>query len=253
MECDWDPAPGQTEDHHIRATQDAQPHCQPPTRVISIGKHLDTSEVRGNVASRVPALVSLMQHDGVSLQRGNVVGGDTEQAVGEPTERPRDGHLVADLRHIGVVRVPVGVALGVNARHLGNEDSVSAGVDIGLEQVYLNPPGLDVAVRLNVFGRLGRNLFLGWLLIDKVLDMGVWARKEEPGLPGVGPFHDVGRAAVHVPALNDLSVAKRMVKSVGRNHDPVTYGRPHGDSPPHTSARPLGRPGSNKQLGAVLR
>ena len=93
------PASGQAEDHDIRAAQSGQLDCQTTSRVMSIGEHLDTSEVGGSVVSGT-CLISRVEDDRVSLQGGDVVGGETEQAVGKPPERPRDRHLVADLRDI---------------------------------------------------------------------------------------------------------------------------------------------------------
>jgi hypothetical protein len=101
-------------------------------------------------------------------------------------------------------------------------------VAVGLEQAYLDVPGLDVALRLDFALRWRFGLRLGGDLSDGVLHLGVRPWEEQARVPRAGPLHNVGRGAVLVPALDDPSVPKRMVKAVGRNHYPVTYGCFHG-------------------------
>jgi hypothetical protein len=96
---------------------------------------------------RPPPVGSGRELDGMSLQGGDVLGGHAKQPVREAAQRPCDGHLVADLRNIVVMRVAVGAAAGLDTGCLGDEHGVCCRVAVGLEQGYLDVPGLDVALR----------------------------------------------------------------------------------------------------------
>jgi len=64
----------------------------------------------------------------------------------------------------------------------------------------------------------------------QMLHRGVGAGEDKPHMPVVGPSHEVWRAAVGPPDLDDLSVPVGLADVVTLDHQTISYARFHGSS-----------------------